>query len=120
RSLPRVRSSCTAEKTRSLGCRQSRAASRGVAICLRPTVGAGAERPIRRKLREGEHVSGTDPDARHSRIPYLQAYRQSLERDHRPILSTGGQFHAAHRHDLSRRIAEWTQTEEGTDAVFAE
>src|SRR6266568_6395881 len=50
----------------------------------------------------------------------LQAYRQSLERDHRPILSAGGQFHAAHRHDFPRGVAEWTQTEEGTDVVFAE
>ena len=38
-------------------------------------------------------------------IPYLQAYRQSLERDHRSILSAGGQFHAAHRHDLPRGVA---------------
>ena len=120
RSFSRIRSPFTAEKTRSLGCDRSRAAFQGVAICFRPTVGAGTERPVRRKLRKGEHVSGTDPDARHSRLPYLQAYRQSLERDHRPILSTGGQFHAAHRHDLPRGVAEWTQTEKGTDAVFAE
>src|SRR5206468_9402639 len=99
---------------------RSRAALQGIAICFRPTTGARVERPVRRKFRKGEYVSGTDPYTRHSRIPYFQAYRQSLERDHRSILSTGGQFHAAHRHDLSRRIAEWTQTEEGTDAVFAE
>src|SRR5207248_11124327 len=116
RTFHRIRSPFTAEKTRSLGCDRSRAGFKGVAICFRPTVGAGVEGPVRRKLRKGEHVSGTDPDARHSRIPYLQAYRQSLERDHRPILSTGGQFYATHRHDLPRGVAEWTQTEEGTDA----
>ena len=39
--------------------RRSRSAFQGVAICFRPTVGAGAERPVRRKLRKGEHVSST-------------------------------------------------------------
>ena len=73
RSFPRIRSPSYRRKTRSLGRDRSRAAFQGAAICFRPTVGAGAEKPVRRKLRKGEHVSGTDPDARHSRLPDLQS-----------------------------------------------
>src|SRR4029453_14881697 len=51
-----------AKKKRRVGWGRARAAFQGVAICFRPTVGGGAERPVRRKLRKGEHVSGTDPD----------------------------------------------------------
>src|SRR5262249_49499346 len=119
RSVPRIHSAFAAKKTRSLGCDGSRAAFPGVAICFRPTLGPGTEKPVRRKLCQGKHVSGTDPDARHSWIPHLQTHRQFVERDHRPILPAGRQFHAAHRHDLSRGAAQRTQTDESKDAVFA-
>jgi len=42
-----------------------------------------------------------------------------LERDHRPILSAGGQFNATHRHDLPRGASQRKKTEESADAVLA-
>src|SRR6266576_905298 len=42
-----------------------------------------------------------------------------LQRNHRPVLSAAGQFHAAYRDDLSPGAPKWTKTEEGADAVFA-
>src|SRR6266567_3898658 len=86
---------------------------------FRSTAGTRVKRPIRRKLCKREHVSRADSDSRYSGLPHFQAHRQPLERNHRPVLSAAGQFHAAYRDDLSRGAPKWTKTEEGADAVFA-
>ena len=87
RSFPGIHPPFTAEKTRSLGCHRSRAAFQGVAIAFVQRLAPGLKGRFGENFAKREHVSGTDPDARHSRIPYLQTYRQPLERDHRSILS---------------------------------
>ena len=69
---------------------------------FRTTTGARVETPIRRKICNGQHVSGANPDSRHSWIPHLQTYSTALERNHRPVLSAGRQLNATYRHDLSR------------------
>src|SRR5262249_47196290 len=74
RSFPGIHPSFTTEKTRGLGRGWPCPAFQRTKWGFRPTISTGFAKPLWRKVRKGEHVSGTDPDARHSRIPYLQTH----------------------------------------------
>ena len=54
---------------------------------VRAAAGARARAPLRRRLRQGRHVSDPDPDPRHSRLSHHAASRHALEGHHRPALS---------------------------------
>ncbi len=87
---------------------------------LRPHACARAQAPLRRRLRQGRHVSDPDPDPRHPGLPDHAAHRHEVEGHHRPALSAARQLDEPHRHDLPRPAARRQHAQAHPDEVLAE
>ena len=87
---------------------------------LHPPPGARPVEALRRRLRQGRHVSDPDPDPRHPRLSDHAAHRHQVEGDHGAALSAEGRRQHRHRHHLPRAAARRLDAEEGADALCAE
>ena len=79
----------------------------------------GLARRFGARLRAHRHVSGPDPDPRHSRLPHRSAHRHALERHHRAALSAARRLGHPCRHDLPRAACRTAACAKHTQMKFA-